>query len=73
MVATQAAARAAESGRDLMRRRFDEGLATAADLLQAEARATGMRNQAINALAQFHTAVARLEFVRSQSNTESDR
>lgn len=66
--ATQAAREAASSGRDLMRRRFDEGLATAADLLQAEARATAMRQSAIAALANYHIAVARLEFVRSQSN-----
>lgn len=66
--AMRAAAEAAGSGRDLMRRRFEEGLATAADLLQAEARATGMRQRAIGALANFHMAVARLDFVRSQSN-----
>lgn len=69
--ATQTAAQAADSGSDLMRRRFDEGLATAADLLQAEARATSMRQQAINALAAYHMAVARLDFVRSQSNQKS--
>ncbi|UCF20432.1 MAG: TolC family protein [Gemmatimonadota bacterium] len=69
--ATQAARAAAESGRDLMRRRFEEGLATAADLLQAEARATDMRQRAITALAGYHTAVAHLEFVQSQSNVEN--
>ena len=51
-----------------MRRRFDEGLATATDLLQAEARATAMRQGAIDALANYHMAVARFDFVRSQSN-----
>ncbi len=66
--ATGAAAAAAASGRDLMRRRFDEGLATAADLLQAEARVTAMRQGAIGALANYHMAVARFEFARSQSN-----
>jgi outer membrane protein TolC len=69
--ATEAASVAADSGRELMRRRFDEGLATAADLLQAEARATAMRQRAIDALAKYHMAVARLDFVRSQSNPES--
>jgi outer membrane protein TolC len=69
--ATQAASEAADSGRELMRRRFDEGLATAADLLQAEARATAMRQRAIDALASYHMAAARLDFVRSQSNPES--
>ena len=66
--ATRTAAAAADSGRRLMRRRFDEGLATATDLLQAEARATTMRQGAIDALANYHMAVARLDFVRSQSN-----
>lgn len=66
--AMRAAAEAAGSGRDLMRRRFEEGLATASDLLQAEARATEMRQRAIGALANFHMAVARLDFVRSQSD-----
>ncbi len=69
--ATQAAFEAAAAGRELMRRRFDEGLATAADLLQAEARGTSMRQRAIGALAAYYTAVARLDFVRSQSNQES--
>ena len=68
--ATGAGATAAESGRQLMRRRFEEGLATAADLLQAEARATAMRQRAINALANYHIAVARLDFVQSQINAE---
>lgn len=71
--ATRAASAAAESGRRLMRRRFDEGLATAADLLQAESRATVMRQQAITALANHHMAVARLDFVRSESNPNSQR
>lgn len=69
--ATRTAFEAAESGRQLMRRRFDEGLATAADLLQAEARATAMRERSIIALAAYHIAVAQLEFVRSQVNKES--
>jgi outer membrane protein len=69
--ATQAAFEAAAAGRELMRRRFDEGLATAADLLQAEARGTTMRQRAIGALAAYYMAVARLDFVRSQTNQES--
>jgi len=68
--ATRAAEAAAERGSELMRRRFEEGLATAADLLGAEARATAMRERAINALANYHMAVAQLEFVRSQVNSE---
>ncbi|KPK62216.1 MAG: hypothetical protein AMS21_07935, partial [Gemmatimonas sp. SG8_38_2] len=66
--ATQTASAAADAGRRLMRRRFDEGLATATDLLQAESRATAMRQGEIAALANYHMAVARLDFVRSQSN-----
>ncbi len=66
--ATQTASAAADAGRRLMRRRFDEGLATASDLLQAESRATAMRQGAIDALANYHVVVARLDFVRSQSN-----
>jgi outer membrane protein TolC len=68
--ATRAAEEAAERGRGLMHRRFEEGLATAADMLGVEARATAMREQAINALANYHMAVAQLEFVRSQTNVE---
>jgi len=71
--ATRTAEAAATAGRDLMRRRFEEGLATASDLLQAEARATAMRQRAITALANYHIAVARLEFVRSQSNRGNER
>ncbi|MGD2218553.1 MAG: TolC family protein [Gemmatimonadales bacterium] len=71
--ATRAAEEAAERGRELMRRRFEEGLATAADLLGAEARATAMRERAINALANYHMAVAQLEFMRSQTNSEDQR
>jgi outer membrane protein TolC len=71
--ATRAAEEAAERGRELMRRRFEEGLATAADLLDAVARATAMRERAINALANYHMAVAQLEFVRSQANSEDQR
>jgi outer membrane protein TolC len=69
--ATQAAFDAADAGRVLMRRRFEEGLATAADLLQAEARGISMRQRAIAALAAYYMAVARLDFLRAQSNQES--
>ncbi|HSG81352.1 MAG TPA: TolC family protein [Gemmatimonadota bacterium] len=69
--ATLAAAEAAAAAEDLMRRRFDQGLATAADLLQAEARATAMRERSIVGLAAYQIAIAQLEFVRSQANEES--
>lgn len=70
--ATRQARDAAESARELMRRRFEEGLATAADLLQAQARATEMRNRAVAALTGHHIAVARLEFVRSGSAARNE-
>lgn len=71
--ATANARSAAEAARDLMKRRFQEGLATATDLLQAEARARDMRNRAIAALAGYHIALARLEFVRSQTSPGMQR
>jgi outer membrane protein TolC len=71
--ATRVGEAAAERSQELMRRRFEEGLTTAADLLSAEARATAMRERSINALANYHMAVAQLEFVRSQTNTEDRR
>jgi outer membrane protein TolC len=65
--AMQAAAAAAEEARSLMRRRFEEGLATASDLLQAEARAVSMRERAVEALATRQIALARFEFVSTES------
>lgn len=65
--AMRAAAAAAEEARSLMRRRFEEGLATASDLLQAEARAVSMRERAVEALATRKIALARLEFVSADS------
>jgi outer membrane protein TolC len=74
--ATRAAARAAGEARELMRRRFDEGLATAAEFLQAEARAAGARSREVAALVDYNVALARLELVatgaddrRSQQET----
>ncbi len=65
--AMRAAAAAAEEARSLVRRRFEEGLATASDLLQAEARAVSMRERAVEALAKRQIALARLEFVSAES------
>ncbi|MDT8435645.1 MAG: TolC family protein, partial [Gemmatimonadota bacterium] len=64
--ASRAAAVANEAaglGRDLMRRRFEEGLATAMDLLAAEARAVLARSRAIDAEADRLVAEARLRYV----------
>lgn len=71
--ASREAREAAREGRDLMRRRFEEGLATPADLLQAEARATRSRARFVDALARYHMAVARLQFVRARSDREDTR
>ena len=71
--AAREARRAAREGRDLMRRRFEEGLATPADLLQAEARASRTRSRAVDALARYHMAVARLDFARARNDREDLR
>jgi outer membrane protein TolC len=63
--AMDAASRAADEARRLVERRFEEGMATAVDLLQAEARAVDMRTRAIDARAFYRIAVARLDFVGS--------
>jgi outer membrane protein len=69
--ATTAAARSAAEARRLVERRFQEGMATTVDLLQAEARLTDMRARAVDALADYHIAVARLEFVGAASTEPS--
>ncbi len=61
---------AASLGRDLMRMRFDEGLATATDLLAADSRAALARSRAINATAGYRMAEARLRFVTTQHTSE---
>ena len=66
--ATRAAARAAGEARELMRRRFDEGLATAAEFLQAEARAAGARSREVAALVDYNVALARLELVAPEAD-----
>jgi len=65
--ATRAAARAAAEARALMRRRFEEGLATAAELLQSEARAAGARSREVEALVEYNVALARFELVAPRS------
>lgn len=71
--ASRSAREAALAGRDLVRRRFEEGLATPSDLLQAEARAARMRGRAVEVLAEFNIALARLAFVRANSDREASR
>ncbi len=68
--ATAVARKAANASTELMRRRFEEGLATPAELLMSEAQLSNTRGQAIDALAAYHIAVARVELARSQVGLE---
>ncbi|MEJ2203563.1 MAG: TolC family protein [Gemmatimonadota bacterium] len=61
--AAQAAAEAADEAARLMRRRFEEGLTTTADLLGAEAQAADLRARAIQARLGLQMLVARLAFL----------
>jgi len=69
--ASRASERAAERARQLMQRRFEEGLATPSDVLLVEAQAVATRSQAIDALLEYDRAVAFMRFVRSQSHQET--
>ncbi|MGD2070258.1 MAG: TolC family protein, partial [Gemmatimonadota bacterium] len=62
LVAATAAADAAEEASRLTRRRFQEGLATTADLLQAEAEATRLRTAAVDARTRVQIARAAVAF-----------
>jgi outer membrane protein TolC len=68
-VAARAAADAAEEAARLMRRRFEEGMTTTADLLDAEARAAQLRTGTVNAELMRHLAAARLAFL-TDTDTE---
>lgn len=70
--AAQAAADAASEAARLMRRRFEEGLATTSDLLAAEARAAGLEMQAVNARLSLQLALARLDFLTTTTNEDLD-
>jgi outer membrane protein TolC len=61
--AANAAAEAAEEAGRLMRRRFEEGLTTTADLLGAEAQAAALRARSINAGLALQIMAARLAFL----------
>ncbi len=73
VAATLAAGEAAEAGAELMRRRFEEGLATAADLLQAESRRTQAESHSIDAQAALRMAEVRLRFVTTMHQNGNDR
>jgi outer membrane protein TolC len=67
--AAHAAADAAREAARLMRRRFEEGMTTTADLLGAEARAAELETAAVNADLMRHLAAARLAFL---TDTDTD-
>ncbi len=70
--AARAASDAAEEARRLVRRRFEEGLATVDEMLGAEARASGLRTAAVDALAALHVAAATLEFQLGKTSLPAD-
>lgn len=71
--AAGAASDAATEAARLMRRRFEEGLATTTDLLGAEARAAQLDMQAVNARLGLQIARARLAFLSDTTNEGLDR
>ena len=71
--ASVAARVAADAGTQLMRRRFEEGLATASDLLSAESRLASSERREIDARATHRLAEARLRFVTSHEQLENRR
>lgn len=71
--AVLAADEAAAVGAELMRRRFEEGLATAADLLQAESRRAQAESHAIDAQAGLRMSEAALRFVTTLHQNGNDR
>jgi outer membrane protein TolC len=73
VAATVAASAAAEAGAELMRRRFEEGLATPSDLLQAESRRAQAESYAIDAQAAYRMAEAQLRFVTTLHQNGNDR
>lgn len=70
LAASRAAADAAREGSRLMARRFEEGMATTAELLQAQARTARMESRAVDALAAYRTALARLEFAAGRATED---
>lgn len=59
----RSAGTAADEAVRLLRRRYEEGMATVADLLQAEAHAARLRNGVVDAEANLALALAALDFV----------
>ncbi|MFQ5746988.1 MAG: TolC family protein [Gemmatimonadota bacterium] len=71
LAAASAARAAAEAGDALMRRRFEEGLATASDVLASQARLASARAREIDARADVRLAAARLRFVQNDHPEEA--
>ncbi|HSW31612.1 MAG TPA: TolC family protein, partial [Longimicrobiales bacterium] len=69
--AATAASDAASEAARLMRRRFEEGLITTADLLGVEAQAAALTMQAVNARLGHHLAMARLAFLTDTTTSNS--
>jgi outer membrane protein TolC len=63
LVSAEAASAAADEAARLLRRRYEEGMATVADLLQAEARAAQLSTGVVDAEANLNVALAALDFV----------
>lgn len=70
--ATSAADAATEAAR-LMRRRFEEGLTTTADLLSVEAQAAELSTRAVDARLGLQLMVARLAFLTDTNHDDLDR
>jgi len=68
--AAEAGAEAAAEAARLMRRRFEEGLTTTAELLGVEAQAAALATQAVNARLGLHLAVARLAFLSDTTTSD---
>ncbi|MEQ8329549.1 MAG: TolC family protein [Longimicrobiales bacterium] len=66
--AAAAAARAADEAVALLRLRYEEGLATTAELLASESRAASLRADAVRATLDHHVAAARLALLTDEGS-----
>jgi outer membrane protein TolC len=72
MASAEAASDAASEALRLIRRRFEEGLATTLDLLNAQARAAAHRSAAVEARSGYYIAIARLEWASLDPSNEKE-
>ena len=70
LASARSASQAADEALRLLTRRYEEGMATVSDLLQAEARAVHLRTGVVAAEADLGIALAALEFTRGQVTTQ---